>query len=315
VDIGKLARVGISVFVLLVAGLAPIIAGTTNLLVAEQVVTPGAARIGDRLNYELRVTYDAPVQLVDIGNSGIVSPFAVIQFKKIREKKGGHPVFRYVATISPFSTGRYVIGERTIKYKIGKKVDRFVVPAIQVDVISVLTATNNQMQDIKTAPPLAMPLRRVAIGFGVVVAVIGSAIVWWIIRRKSTDVDVEFVPIADHRSIDQIAQDALSDAQQLMDDPVGFYTSLADILRRFLGQKFELDSQEMTTSELVRALESICDPWIVKQVGRILQLCDLVKFAKFSPRREDAQIALDKSRAIVTRLTETLAEEIVDEAS
>ena len=74
-----------------------------------------------------------------------------------------------------------------------------------------------------------------------------------------------------------------------------FYFTLSEIIREYLGARFEFDSLEMTTTELLDAVRSHniaqLEPWC--------SACDLVKFAKYVPRRDQAQDALEGAYRIV----------------
>ncbi len=284
-------------------------------MTAVQTVTPATAQIGDVLIYELSVTYNESIQLADVGQAGISAPFSASSPKKIREKKSGKNVFRYVVKVSPFATGAFTIKERTIKYKIGHQVASLVVPEIRVDVLSVLTGTANQIEDVKSAPPLAPPVAQLGLLLGGLVVLGGGGIVYLVVKRRNAQPEIEFVPEIDTRSIEQIALMDLETATLGIEDFLRFYMALSDILRAYLGGRFGIDSAEMTTTELGREIDARCDAAVAKRVGRILHLCDLVKFAKFVPTIEDSRIAVDKVRGILTQLAEPDVEESIDAAS
>lgn len=314
-DIGNWARRSLSLVIGGCLVSMQLSAADIDPVTAVQTVTPATAQIGDLLTYELSVTYNEPVQLVNVGTSGIIPPFAVINFKKIREKKSGKNVFRYVAKISPFATGTFTIRERTIRYKTGHQVGSFVVPEIQVDVLSVLTATSNYIEDVKAVPPLALPVAQLGLLLGSLGVMGGGGIVYLLVKRRNSQSGVEIVAEVDDRSIEQIAMMDLENATLNIGEYQSFYVALSDILRSYLGARFGIESQEMTTAELGREIDAHCESTLAKRAGRILHLCDLVKFAKFVPTIEDSWIAVDRVRGIVTQLGQSDGEETVDEAS
>ena len=64
-------------------------------------------------------------------------------------------------------------------------------------------------------------------------------------------------------------------------DTKSYYISLADILRKYITRVWNMDALEMTTSEIIRALKKeTVDKSIRNQLKDILELADLVKFAK-----------------------------------
>lgn len=81
-----------------------------------------------------------------------------------------------------------------------------------------------------------------------------------------------------------------------------FYSALSEVLRRYLGRRYEIDALEMTTEELLARLRSL--GW----AGEMLRVfagdageCDSVKFAKYVPDFEARRAALECVRTLVER--------------
>lgn len=67
-----------------------------------------------------------------------------------------------------------------------------------------------------------------------------------------------------------------------------YYTTLTDILRVYLQDRFEINAVEMTTTQITFALNSNPETKSHKQMIRqILEVADFVKFAKVRPMPED----------------------------
>ena len=62
-----------------------------------------------------------------------------------------------------------------------------------------------------------------------------------------------------------------------------YYTQLTDVLREYLERRFGFNAMEMTTSEIVDELLKIKDKESIKELKEILEVADLVKFAKMHP--------------------------------
>jgi len=91
-----------------------------------------------------------------------------------------------------------------------------------------------------------------------------------------------------------------------------FYIALTDILRRYITRIWNMDAFEMTSSEIIKALkkESI-DPKNRKDLKEVLELADLVKFAKHSSVPDENIRVLESSRMFLinTRPIETEEDE------
>lgn len=62
-----------------------------------------------------------------------------------------------------------------------------------------------------------------------------------------------------------------------------YYTMLTDALREYLFERFGFNATEMTTSEIVDHLLKIQDKESIKELRELLEMADLVKFAKYNP--------------------------------
>ena len=81
-----------------------------------------------------------------------------------------------------------------------------------------------------------------------------------------------------------------------------FYTELSEILREYLGGRWEFDSLDMTTSELVDAMAARkLEHDIFRDVGAALSDFDLVKFAKVVPSATTADEDLGRVAELVEK--------------
>lgn len=114
----------------------------------------------------------------------------------------------------------------------------------------------------------------------------------------------------DNRTIDQIALDELNKmkAARLWTQPdkeKAYYTQLTDILREYLGCRFNVRAKEMTSYEMIDALkyEIEMSP-VLSDFKEICQMSDMVKFAKQKPSSDECEMSLVKSFFIVTQTAE-----------
>ena len=62
-----------------------------------------------------------------------------------------------------------------------------------------------------------------------------------------------------------------------------YYTKLTDALREYMHNRFKFNAAEMTTTEIIDYLYSIKSEDNIAELKEILEVADLVKFAKFKP--------------------------------
>lgn len=90
-------------------------------------------------------------------------------------------------------------------------------------------------------------------------------------------------------------------------DPVGtgrvreYYYRLSEIVRRYIELKFSLAAPERTTEEFLALLarDRKALHYDARKLGEFLEACDIVKYAAFTPIREDADAALSTATAFV----------------
>lgn len=89
----------------------------------------------------------------------------------------------------------------------------------------------------------------------------------------------------------------LKEAQLWQHDKVkDYYTRLTDIIRNYIEDRFALPAMEQTTYEIITAFtqrKNLVDEVSMKDLKEILELADLVKFAKLTPLPDDNHSSLN----------------------
>ncbi len=93
-----------------------------------------------------------------------------------------------------------------------------------------------------------------------------------------------------------------------------FHTQLTDVLRHYIERRFEINAPEMTTDEILEGLVVNVDlqKSTYEMLKQILQLGDLVKFAKFLPFVSENELSLMNAFLFVNQ-TKIEEIELVDE--
>ncbi|HTR43215.1 MAG TPA: DUF4381 family protein [Pseudomonadales bacterium] len=114
----------------------------------------------------------------------------------------------------------------------------------------------------------------------VIVLVAILAIAWWLWKRaRSRMLMVPLVP-AHIR-----AKQALARALELIGRPKEFCVVVSDTVRTYLEERFNVHAPDRTTEEFLYELSEtpLLSPDQKESLGRFLESCDLVKFAKYEP--------------------------------
>ena len=90
-----------------------------------------------------------------------------------------------------------------------------------------------------------------------------------------------------------------------------FYTELTDILRRYIEERYKVSAMECTTDEILDELIELtmAQKSSYSNLKEVLQLADLVKFAKYQPLADENQMAFMNARLFVEQTKESVVEE------
>ena len=90
-----------------------------------------------------------------------------------------------------------------------------------------------------------------------------------------------------------------------------YYTQLTDVLREYFVQRFNIQAMEMTSGEIITALQTDEDAKIIlDKLKQILSVSDMVKFAKRQPTTEENEMSIVNAFFVVSQTCER--EEVVE---
>jgi hypothetical protein len=138
----------------------------------------------------------------------------------------------------------------------------------------------NDIRDIK--PPIDIP-NGLEWLWWLLAAVVFAAILfvaWKLWKRSRQNMAADPLVPAHIR-----AKEALQKALELIGQPKEFCIVVSDTVRRYLEERFAFHAPERTTEEFLRELSEtdLLSADQKESLGRFLENCDLVKFAKYEP--------------------------------
>ena len=121
------------------------------------------------------------------------------------------------------------------------------------------------------------------------IIVAGGICAYLILTKK---VDVNILPQKKRLPPDQIAENRLNALREAQLWEKGqekeYYTQLIDILREYLQERFGINAMEMTSSQILKALQGNEETRLPNRYMRkIVEIADFVKFAKVRPMPDD----------------------------
>lgn len=250
-------------------------------------VNPRRVTVGD----PVEVTLSAPVE----EGASIVWPapadFAPAEVLKVDTVHSGRDFRAVKYQVALFQPGSVELPSVPVIYLAAAGADTSRVPLGSVEVQSVLADedTLSDLRDIRPPVKLAWTLRDLApyLLAAAAIALLAVAAYWWW-RRRRRMVGAEPVwsppPLPPHvlalRRLDDLRVKRLWQNGFVKE----YYVELTDILKDYIGGRYNIPAPEMTTAELLACPER----WPTGDAGyrivrRILTCGDLVKFARFKP--------------------------------
>ncbi len=215
-------------------------------------------------------------------------------------------------TLRSLSSGRIEIPALTVRY--GRRSSQsgseatldhdLSTPAVALEVRSALSSQDSVLQPRDIAPPLVprAPPPGPLFWATLALVVVGlAALGWWFVRWSRGRRQRPAPPIPP--VVWALRALAELEAGDLLERGAfrPFYYGLSEIVRSYIERQFGLAAPEMTTEEFLRTLAQRrhAVPFDAGRLRDFLTACDLVKYAAYAPRVEDARAAVRTARAFV----------------
>jgi hypothetical protein len=298
------------------AALLAIAAHVPVLAQALQPLTQQHQRDGVSLTLQVdrqKITIDGQVQVIlrieappavqvtwpEVGDR--LGPFEVVARGAGMPSEGDPGHWQHDLVLVPEDVGELVIPPFPVGIQAtpAQAPSRLSTDPVTITVTSVVAPDADFAKPRDIAPPVVLPeaglLLASWLALGLLIALAALAAVWW--RRRRQPASGALQPA------DALALAALEQLQGLIDqDRVeDFHVRLAGVLRQYLEARFGLPTPVQTTEELLAATLAAGEPMLARRqlVGALLGQCDLVKFARHRPARDDMQATLAAAMSFV----------------
>lgn len=291
-------------------------------ITVESKVDRATILIGDRIIYSVTVQRSADV-VVEMPSLGANLGMFEIRDYEVKEpvKKGNLITEQTQYVISTFETGDFEIPPLTIRYRTAADTTKreLRTEPIKITVKSLNPDQAGDIRDIK--PPLEIPrdwgrvVRQVGWGLLGVLLIVGGILVYLRYRKGKGLLPRREKPprLAHEVALEQL--DALVRSGLLESGKVKqFYSELSEIIRRYIEGRFFVAALEMTTRQLLEGLEEAALGLQERELLKeLLELSDLVKFAKYLPAGEEHERAVQGAYDFVHR-TKFVVSELAEPA-
>lgn len=193
---------------------------------------------------------------------------------------------------------------------------------ISIKIVDMPVDTTQQaITDIKNVyqPPIDWMFYLTIVG-SILLALLLLALVIYLVNkylksRKNKDTDPELEPI-DPRKAHEIAYEELEVLRQKQlwqsQQFKAYYTELTEILRRYISNRYAIDAMEQTSDDIIsefrRNKELKEKKEEIKLLSDVLQVADLVKFAKWQPLPDECERSFHQVTQFIDNTKEVITE-------
>ena len=275
------------------------------------VLDSNSIRIGAQTKLDLYLSYDASTQK----NMDVLWPLIEDTIKKglevvnvtqidttIPNKNKPNIIQQHIQlTVTSFDTGVYYIAP--FKFILNKDTaNPLLTEPLYLKVNTVATDTSlAKIKDIK--PPYDEPfdwkwyLPEIYIGLAILAAIILLIIlIKKLNKKKPEEIIVEKPKIPAHvtalETLEKIKEDAIWKDNKTKE----YYSSIADTVRLYIEERFNINALELTSDEIIKIFKSqVVDSESKSKLNQILTLSDFVKFAKQIPIEAEHTLTLNNA--------------------
>ncbi|MBK7172998.1 MAG: hypothetical protein IPH84_07150 [Bacteroidales bacterium] len=268
-------------------------------------------RLGEQVQLQLNVTLPSAANVIwPRFTDSTFSPVEILHASKvdtIETSRNNYLQYKQFITITSFDSGYHVIPPISVEYQMKGDLQTMVsvTDSLILHVRTVDVDTTRAIKDIKgnmEAPITLAELWPVFAGIAIVGLIAGF--IWYYLWRKK--MKKPLFPVIKKAQLPpwQLALENLDiiEAKKLWQNGKykEYHTEVTDVLRVYLESQFRIPAMEMISSEIMDAFQGNDQLKPFKEkVWQVLQLADLVKFAKEVPIPAENVMSLENSRAFI----------------
>ena len=282
-------------------------AAEESLISVESHVDRATITIGDRILYTLTVRSDSAVKLEPLALGSNLGAFEVKDYKihDPEKTKDGKIVNKSEYIITTFTTGEYVIPPITVNYTDPNGEKKQIESEPLFILVKSVGATESDKEDIRgLKPPIKIKGRYWAYLFILPILALLGAFGFLYYRQRTKAVALPKIPEELKKPAWEVALlelENLKSSEPLERKEIKkHYIVLSDIIRKYLERRYQITALDRTTQEVKAELKRVkAEGEVTDLVYGFLISCDLVKFAKYIPSKEEIEQDWNEAFTIV----------------
>lgn len=288
--------------------------GSDSMMIGDQVLYTIHVEAAKEVEFKMPLLIDTLSRHLEI-----LAPYGS---DTTRREDGGW-IVEHSYIITAFEPGMQLLPAQRVMYTHRAESDTALSMPLMIQVFAPVVDTSQQIKPIK--PPIDTPVTLKEtlpwILLGTAGWMLGTLIyaLIWMYRQKKRDPEIfsikplEPAHIVAFRDLDKLKEGKLWESGQVK----LYYTRLTAITRRYIERQYGVPALERTTQEILDAfrISNTEDPILDDMLRDLLELADLVKFAKEDPLPVDNQTNLNNAYIFVQKTYPMFYEEKLEEES
>ncbi|TDI87117.1 MAG: hypothetical protein E2O78_01765 [Caldithrix sp.] len=290
--------------------LADLLSAQPSTISIDSRVDKSTITIGDLIKYTVEVVHspDIEVEMPELAEN--LGAFEIRDYTVHDPlSRDNSIVDRVDYIISTFEVGEFEIPPLVFHYAAPGDSTKHELATQKIDIVvkSMLPSEAEDIRDIKAPLEFPRDYRKIIIWSSVAVAflvlLLVSIYIW---RRRKAGKGILPQKVEPPRPAHEITieeLDALKASSLLAEGRLkAFYIELSEIIRRYIEGRYFIVALEMTTYELLQELRAAeVEAENVELIQDFLEVCDLVKFARYRPTETETEVTIQKAFDLVER--------------
>lgn len=275
--------------------------------------------LGDTFQVTVDVVHDA--ELVMSLSSALALGAAFSEEKRAvssRSNDDGTVTSTWELSIGAYDVGEQELPAIPVTFAVEGVVSSVETEPIAIQVASFIGDAEAELRPIAGPVEVMSPDWTVIWVLGGIAAAVVLFFAGWILRyllrRRTVALVAQMAPAipADEEALARLVELEASGALDAEDlEPA--YTSLSEIVRGYLGRRFEFPAIDLTSEEINRDLEQRAETReLAGELRQWFDTCDVVKFAEYPSSPDEARAALYQARQLVQKSVPKPPEAAVD---
>jgi hypothetical protein len=272
----------------------------------EVSAEPRALPLGQPFVLHLSVTHEA-TQRIELKAPGDLGDF---EFLKQTRQRANDTQTTFDIELSAFALGKQSTPAFQLEVSEPTGTSLLAVPVTDIEVLSTLPASaqkdGEDLFDVKKPEEALVRTWRIlwALLVALIVGVTAYALMKYM-RRPKVEVPIlapapEPLPVRTRKALDELRDQKLPDDGRFKE----YYFRLSEIVRGYLGERFEFEALESTTPELIDALKKKAPAGLnLSELSQFAHESDFARYAKGEPSKELCDTHLQVAYRIVHSTT------------